>query len=102
MISLRSNYVSEQYFAQTNSPVSKLDSFFIHDLNFIHNMSVKGLSNDINLKLLVNNLFNYKYSAYGGYYTYDVQEENKIKTYEGTYYYPQSEINVLVGLDIKF
>ena len=102
LISLRSNYVSEQYFAQTNSPVSKLDSFFIHDLNFIHNMSVKGLSNDINLKLLVNNLFNYKYSAYGGYYTYDVQEENKIKTYEGTYYYPQSEINVLVGLDIKF
>jgi iron complex outermembrane receptor protein len=35
-ISLRSNYVSEQFFAQTNSPISKLDSYFINDLNFTH------------------------------------------------------------------
>ena len=102
LISLRSNYVSEQYFAQTNSPTSKLDSFFIHDLNFIHKISIEGLSNDISLKFLINNLFNSKYASYGGYYTYDVPTDNQIKTYEGTYYYPQAEINLLVGLDFKF
>jgi len=102
IISLRSNYVSEQYFAQTNSPISKLESFFVHDLNFIHKMSIKGLSDDINFKVLVNNLFNSKYVSYGGYYTYDVPTDNQIKTYEGTYYYPQAEINILVGLDFKF
>ena len=102
IISLRSNYVSEQYFAQTNSSISKLDSFFVHDLNFIHKMSIEGLSGDINFKVLVNNLFNSKYVSYGGYYTYDVPTDNQIKTYEGTYYYPQAEINILVGLDFKF
>ncbi len=102
IISLRSNYVSEQYFAQTNSPISKLESFFVHDLNFIHKMSIKGLSDDINFKVLVNNLFNSKYVSYGGYYTYDIPTDNQITTYEGTYYYPQAEINILVGLDFKF
>ena len=32
----------------------------------------------------------------------DIQEDDQIKTYEGTYYYPQSGINILVGLDVKF
>ena len=71
--------MSEQYFAQTNSPISKLESFFVHDLNFIHKMSIKGLSDDINFKVLVNNLFNSKYVSYGGYYTYDVPTDNQIK-----------------------
>ena len=102
LISLRSKYVGEQFFAQTNSPISKLESFFINDLNFIHDIDLPNISDDIKLKVLVNNLFDHKYSAYGGYYTYDVPEGNDLKTYEGTYYYPQSGINLLIGLDIKF
>ena len=102
LISLRSKYVSEQFFAQTNSPISKLESFFINDINFVHDIDLPNISDDIKFKVLVNNLFDYKYSAYGGYYSYDIQEDNQVKTYEGTYYYPQSGINILVGLDIKF
>ena len=102
LISLRSKYVGEQFFAQTNSPISKLESFFINDLNFIHDMDLPNISDDIKLKVLVNNLFDHKYSAYGGYYTYDVPEGSGLKTYEGTYYYPQSGINLLIGLDIMF
>ena len=102
LISLRSKYVGEQFFAQTNSPISKLESFFINDINFVHDIDLPNISDDIKFKVLVNNLFDYKYSAYGGYYSYDVQEDNQIKTYEGTYYYPQSGINILVGLDVKF
>ena len=102
LISLRSKYVGEQFFAQTNSPISKLESFFINDINFIHDIDLPNISDDIKLKVLVNNLFDHKYSAYGGYYTYDIPEGNGLKTYEGTYYYPQSGINLLIGLDIKF
>ena len=102
LISLRSKYVSEQFFAQTNSPISKLESFFINDINFVHDIDLPNISDDVKFKVLVNNLFDYKYSAYGGYYSYDIQEDNQVKTYEGTYYYPQSGINILVGLDVKF
>ena len=102
LISLLSKYVGEQFFAQTNSPISKLESFFINDINFVHDIDLPNISDDIKFKVLVNNLFDYKYSAYGGYYSYDIQEDDQIKTYEGTYYYPQSGINILVGLDVKF
>ena len=102
LISLRSKYVSEQFFAQTNSPISKLEYFNINDINFFHYIDLPNISDDIKFKVLVNNLFDYKYSAYGGYYSYDIQEDNQVKTYEGTYYYPQSGINILVGLDVKF
>ena len=102
LISLRSKYVGEQFFAQTNSPISKLESFFINDINFVHDIDLPNISDDIKFKVLVNNLFDYKYSAYGGYYSYDIQEDTQIKTYEGTYYYPQSGINILVGIDVKF
>ena len=100
--SLRSNYVSEQFFAQTNSPISKLDSYFINDLNFTHELSLPNHANELKLKVLVNNIFDVKYTSYGGYYTYDLPVDQRQKTYEGTYYYPQSGINILVGLDIKF
>jgi iron complex outermembrane receptor protein len=100
--SLRSNYVSEQFFAQTNSPISKLDSYFINDLNFTHKLSLPNYANELKLKVLVNNIFDVKYTSYGGYYTYDLPVDQSQKTYEGTYYYPQSGINILVGLDIKF
>ena len=100
--SLISKYVSEQFFAQTNSPISKLDSYFINDLNFTHELSLPNYANELKLKVLVNNIFDVKYTSYGGYYTYDLPVDQKQKTYEGTYYYPQSGINILVGLDIKF
>ena len=102
LVSLRSNYVSEQFFAQTNSPISNLESYFINDINFTHELSLPNYADELKLKVLVNNIFDLKYTSYGGYYTYDVPEGQGVKTYEGTYYYPQSGINILVGLDIKF
>ncbi len=101
-VSLRSNYISEQFFAQTNSPISKLDSFFTNDLNLSHEIYLNDFVDELKIKLLINNIFDLEYTSYGGYYTYDVPEGNSLKTYEGTYYYPQSGINLLVGIDIKF
>jgi len=101
-VSLRSNYISEQFFAQTNSPISKLDSFFTNDLNLSHEIYLNDFVDELKIKLLINNIFDLEYTSYGGYYTYDIPEGNSLKTYEGTYYYPQSGINLLLGLDIKF
>ena len=101
-VSLRSNYISEQFFAQTNSPISKLDSFFTNDLNLSHEIYLNDFVDELKIKLLINNIFDLKYTSYGGYYTYDVPEGNILKTYEGTYYYPQSGINLLLGIDVKF
>ena len=101
-VSFRSNYISEQFFAQTNSPISKLDSFFTNDLNLSHEIYLKDFVDELKIKLLINNIFDLEYTSYGGYYTYDVPEGNSLKTYEGTYYYPQSGINLLLGIDIKF
>jgi iron complex outermembrane receptor protein len=101
-VSLRSNYISEQFFAQTNSPISKLDSFYTNDLNLSHEIYLNDFVDELKIKLLINNIFDLEYTSYGGYYTYDVPEGNSLKTYEGTYYYPQSGINFLLGLNIKF
>ena len=101
-VSLRSNYISEQFFAQTNSPISKLDSFFTNDLNLSHEIYLNDFVDELKIKLLINNIFDLEYTSYGGYYTYDIPEGNSLKTYEGTYYYPQSGINLLLGIDIKF
>ena len=101
-VSLRSNYVSEQFFAQINSPISKLDSFFINDINVVHEVLMPNYADELKIKLLINNIFDVKYTSYGGYYTYELPEGNSLKTYEGTYYYPQSGINFLLGIDIKF
>ena len=102
LVSLRSNYVSEQFFAQINSPISKLDSFFINDINVVHEVLMPNYADELKIKLLINNIFDVKYTSYGGYYTYELPEGNSLKTYEGTYYYPQSGINFLLGIDIKF
>ena len=79
-----------------------MDSFFTNDLNLSHEIYLNDFVDELKIKLLINNIFDLEYTSYGGYYTYDVPEGNSLKTYEGTYYYPQSGINLLLGIDIKF
>ena len=102
LISLRSNYIGEQFLSQINSPISKLDSYFINDLNLVYDLSIPFISENVKLKFLVNNIFDVKHSNHGGYYTYDLMQNGTPKTYEGTYYYPQAGTNILLALDIKF
>ena len=103
-ISLYSKFVGEQYMANIDSDGSKLESYFVNDLNVSYEFRPKTIFKSILVSALVNNIFDLKYVSNGYFYTYDDDYSNPpaITTIEGAGYYPQSGINFLVGLSLKF
>ncbi|HEU4791208.1 MAG TPA: TonB-dependent receptor [Flavobacterium sp.] len=103
-ISLYSKFVGEQYMANIDSEGSKLDSYFVNDLNVSYEFRPKTIFKSILISALVNNIFDLKYVSNGYFYTYDDDYSNPpaITTIEGAGYYPQAGINFLVGLSLKF
>jgi len=103
-VSFLSKYVGEQYMGNTDSEASKLDSYFVNDLNVSYEIKPNSIFKSIVLSGLVNNIFGVKYVSNGYYYTYDDtwSDPNQITTIEGTGYYPQATTNFLVGATLKF
>ena len=103
-ISFLSKYVGEQYMGNTDSEASKLDSYFVNDLNLTYEIKTKSIFKSIVLSGLVNNIFGEKYISNGYYYTYDDDFSNPgiITTIEGAGYYPQATTNFLIGATLKF
>jgi len=103
-ISLYSKLVGEQYMANIDSDGSKLESYFVNDLNVSYEFRPISIFKSILVSALVNNIFDLKYVSNGYFYTYDDDYSNPpvITTIEGAGYYPQAGINFLVGLSLKF
>jgi iron complex outermembrane recepter protein len=103
-ISLYSKFVGEQYMANIDSDGSKLESYFVNDLNVSYEFRPKSIFKSILVSALVNNIFDLKYVSNGYFYTYDDDYSNPpaITTIEGAGYYPQAGINFLAGLTLKF
>jgi iron complex outermembrane recepter protein len=103
-ISLYSKFVGEQYMANIDSDGSKLESYFVNDLNLSYEFRPKSIFKSILVSALVNNIFDLKYVSNGYFYTYvdDYSNPPAIKTMEGAGYYPQAGINFLLGLSLKF
>ena len=103
-ISLYSKFVGEQYMANIDSEGSKLESYFVNDLNVSYEFRPKSIFKSILVSALVNNIFDLKYESNGYFYTYDDDYSNPptITTIEGAGYYPQAGINFLAGLTFKF
>ncbi len=99
-----SKFVGEQYMGNTDSQKSKLDSYFVNDLNVVYTLDGLPWVEEIVFSGLVNNLFNVKYISNGYYYTYedDYSNPGTVKTVEGAGYFPQATINFLAGATIKF
>jgi iron complex outermembrane receptor protein len=99
-----SKFVGEQFMGNIDSETSKLDSYFVHDLNIIYSLTDIPVVKSIVFTGLVNNIFNKKYVSNGYFFTYDddFSVPGEITTIEGAGYYPQAEINFLVGATIKF
>ncbi|WP_310991428.1 TonB-dependent receptor [Aequorivita marina] len=99
-----SKFVGTQYMGNIDSEASKLDSYFINDLNIVY--TLKGLPwvKEVAFSALVNNIFNVEYESNGYFYTYedDYSNPGTIKTIEGAGYYPQATINFLLGATLRF
>ena len=102
-ISILNKFVGEQFMSNTESVVSKLNSYSTTDLNFIYSFKRSKYFKEIIFTAMINNIFNKEYVSNGYYYTYDDtwSEPNMITTIEGAGYYPQALRNFLLGITFK-
>ena len=96
-LSLLSKYVGEQFLDNTSNPNRKIDSYFINDLRLIYNIQPKAFK-QIQISLLINNIFDVKYASNG--YTYGYRAGGELIT--ENFYYPQAGIHFLAGIGFKF
>jgi len=82
-------YVGKQYLDNSQTEELTLAGYFINDLRFSYQLHPKGMK-EINLSLLVNNLFDVAYSSNG--YSY----------YGTPYFYPQAGVNFMAMVGIRF
>jgi len=97
-------FVGEQYMGNTHSKASKLESYTTNDLVLNYTVFPKKYFKQIDLNLMLNNIFDVKYISNGYYYTYDDDwtTPGTITTIEGAGYYPQATFNFLAGVTLKF
>ena len=84
---VQNQYVGSQYLDNTNTEKLKLNSYFLSDFNAVYNLDLKNVSLD--LKLLLNNIFDKQYVNNG--FVYD----------ESPYYFAQAGFNFMLGFGIK-
>jgi len=101
---LLSKYVSRQYMGNIDAESSLLDAYFTSDLNAVYLFENLTWAQEVQLSLLVNNIFNAFYESNGYFYTYDDTWSipGKVKTIEGAGYYPQAGIHFLAGIRVLF
>ncbi len=96
-IGLNLKYVGQQYLDNTSNEASKIASYSTLNMHFqkefklknISSLMIKGMANNLASINYTNNGYTYKY-VYGG----ELIREN--------FYYPQSKINFMLGVDVRF
>ena len=103
-ISWLAKYVGEQYMSNIEHPDSKLDAYFVNDLQVSYEIRPGKLLESIVFNGMVNNFLNAKYVSNGYFFTYDDTWSNpgEVQTITGAGYYPQAEINFLLGVSLSF
>jgi iron complex outermembrane recepter protein len=103
-VSLLSKFVGAQYMGNIDSENSKLDAYFVNDLNLNYEWNLNKKIKSIIFSGLINNIFDLEYESNGYFYTYDDNWSipGIINTIEGTGYFPQAGINFILGMSMKF
>lgn len=103
-LSLLSKYIGEQYMANIDTKGSKLESYFVNDINATYEIKTSSVFSSIVFSALINNIFNVEYISNGYYGTWDddYSSATEITTYEYAGFYPQATRNFLVGLTLNF
>ncbi|MDY0780838.1 TonB-dependent receptor [Tenacibaculum sp. IB213877] len=89
-VTFLSKYVGSQFMTNIEMSASKLDSYFVNDLNINYSIHSKKVFKELILSGLVNNIFDEEYSSNG--YMWGTTP----------YLYRQAGINFLVGATFKF
>lgn len=87
-VGLINQYVGKQYLDNTQNENFRLKDYFLTDFNAKYSFELPRTS--VDLKLLVNNLFNQKYINNGFVYG------------DAPYYYAQAGLNFMFGISVKF
>ncbi|OWY24971.1 TonB-dependent receptor, partial [Sphingobacteriales bacterium UPWRP_1] len=95
------NYVSRQFLDNTGSLERSLRPYFTGNLLLTGSIQPKWAKN-IELSLLVNNLFNRLYESNGWTYFLLLEQEGAIAPENYNNYYPQAGINLLAGLKVQW
>ncbi len=103
-LSFITKHIGDQFMSNTDSDLSKLDSYTISYFNIVFKLKNTKLFNEVTISAIINNLLNTKYVSNGYHYTYDDtwSSPDQVVTYEGVGYYPQATRNYLLGLTFKF
>lgn len=86
-LNIQNQYVGKQLLDNTNNPELQLDDYFLTDFSTQYALKFSRIV--VDLKLIINNLFNQKYVNNG--YVYD-----------GPIYFAQAGTNFLFGLGLRF
>lgn len=103
-ISLLSKYIGRQYMSNLDLKSSRLDEYFVNDLNASYTFKTHRVFESVSISALVNNIFNEIYSSNGYFYSYDDtwSDPQSITTIDGAGYYPQATRNFLIGVTLNF
>ena len=96
-VALQSKYVGKQFMDNTQNEAKKLDAYWVNNFRLGYDLKALGIKN-INIGLLVNNIFNQKYESNGYTYSYAY---TKIVTTEN-FYFPQAGTNAMLSLNLRF
>ncbi|RYD77822.1 MAG: TonB-dependent receptor [Sphingobacteriales bacterium] len=96
-IALQSKYVSKQYMDNTQNNDRTINGYWVSNARLGYDFKFAGVKN-VNLGLLVNNLFDKKYESNG--YTYGYLYGGSRIT--ENFFYPQAGTNFLLSLNVKF
>ena len=97
ILKLVSKYVGKQYIDNTSNNNRKLAPYFVNNIRINYSFTT-NLIKEIDLFLLVNNIFSEKYESNAWIYRYYYEG----KEYELDGYFPQAPVNFLVGVSLKF
>ncbi|MFT6215433.1 MAG: iron complex outermembrane receptor protein [Roseivirga sp.] len=96
-VTLLSKYVGEQFLDNTSNQDRKIDAFFVNDLRLNHTFHPKFMQ-ELNLSLLVNNIFDIEYESNGYTFGY-FGGGNEVRE---NYLYPQAGTHFLLSLGLRF
>ena len=89
--------VSKQYLDNTQNESRIIPAYQVGDLRFRYKVGFKSRLKELELGLLVNNVFNEKYAANGYTFSYIYGEQ-----ITENFYYPQATRNYLLSVGLKF